>query len=752
MLLFLGLSLKAQAPQGFNYQATVRNASGDLVVNQNVSFSFDIIQGSQTADPTYSEDHTLLTDDLGQVSLVIGQGTPTTSVFSEIDWSIGNYYLAIELDTGNGFEPMGTSQLFSVPYALYAENAGGSLPQGISNGDTLKWNASTSSWEISSSTSSANNAFEVKSTQVNYYSNNSASSGGEIIADGGSSVIARGVVWGINPDPTIDGDKTNDGAGSGIFTSELTNLAESTTYYYRAYATNSNRTVYGSTYSFQTMNSADDNDGDGYTVADGDCNDLDFNINPSAFEIQDDGIDQNCDGTDSLSPVYLSSNGVTIKAHSWASFGDVGTVNGKEYVVINRETLISMVSQGMDYSAVCTSLISDMSEVFKNRTKSSNISSWDTSIVTNMNSMFESSFLGVNHEMNLWDVSKVVDMSSMFSLSNFNGYIYAWDTSSVTDMNEMFLSVTEFNQSIANWNTSSVTDMSLMFYNAQSFNQNLSSWDTSNVTNMYSMFQSATAFNQNLSSWDTSNVTNMYSMFQSAYAFNSELDGWSFGPEANLTSMFQSATAFNQNLSSWDTSNVTNMYGMFYNATAFNQNLSSWDTSNVTNMYGMFYNATAFNQNLSSWDTSNVTNMNQMFYSASAFNGELDGWSFGPEANLSSMFQYATAFNQNLSSWDTSNVTNMSLMFYYAQSFNQNLSSWDTSNVTNMYSMFQSATAFNQNLSSWDTSNVTNMYGMFQSATAFNQDLSSWDVSSVANYAYFDYNTPQWTLPKPNFN
>ena len=677
MLLFLGLSLKAQAPQGFNYQATVRNASGDLLVNQNVSFSFDIIQGSQTADPTYSEDHTLLTDDLGQVSLVIGQGTPTTGVFSEIDWSIGNYYLAIELDTGNGFEPMGTSQLFSVPYALYAENAGGSLPQGISNGDTLKWNASTSSWEISSSTSSANNAFEVKSTQVNYYSNNSASSGGEIIADGGSSVIARGVVWGINPDPTIDGDKTNDGAGSGIFTSELTNLAESTTYYYRAYATNSNRTVYGSTYSFQTMNSADDNDGDGYTVADGDCNDLDFNINPSAFEIQDDGIDQNCDGTDSLSPVYLSSNGVTIKAHSWASFGDVGTVNGKEYVVINRETLISMVSQGMDYSAVCTSLISDMSEVFKNRTKSSNISSWDTSIVTNMNSMFESSFLGVNHEMNLWDVSKVVDMSSMFSFSNFNGYIYAWDTSSVTDMNEMFLSVTEFNQSIANWNTSSVTDMSLMF-------------------------QSASAFNQNLSSWDTSNVTNM-------------------------NQMFYTAQSFNQSIANWNTSSVTDMSLMFYNATAFNQNLSSWDTSNVTIMTQMFYNAQSFNQSIANWNTSSVTDMSLMFYNA-------------------------ISFNQNLSSWDTSNVTIMTQMFYNTTAFNQNLSSWDTSNVTNMYGMFRAATAFNQSIANWNTSSVTDMTIMFYSATAFNQDLSSWDVSSVANYANFDYNTPQWTLPKPNFN
>jgi len=642
MLLFLGLSLKAQAPQGFNYQATVRNANGDLVVNQNVSFSFDIIQGSQTAAPTYSEDHTLLTDDLGQVSLVIGQGTPTTSVFSEIDWSIGNYYLAIELDTGNGFELMGTSQLFSVPYALYAENAGGSLPQGISDGDTLKWNASTSSWEISSSTSSANNAFEIKSTQVNYYSNNSASSGGEIIADGGSSVIARGVVWGINPDPTIDGDKTTDGVGSGIFTSELTNLAESTTYYYRAYATNSNRTVYGSTYSFQTMNSADDNDGDGYTVADGDCNDLDFNINPSAFEIQDDGIDQNCDGRDSLSPVYLSANGVTIKAHSWASFGDVGSVNGKEYIVVNRETLISMVSQGMDYSAVCTSLISDMSEVFKGRTISSNISSWDTSTVTNMNSMFESSDLGVNHEMNLWDVSKVVDMSSMFSGSNFNGYIYAWDTSSVTDMSKMFQSVTEFNQSIANWNTSSVTDMSSMFQSASSFNQPIGSWDISNVVNMSGMFHMAIIFNQPIGNWDTSNVINMSSMF-SASQYNSR------------------GNAFNQPIGNWNTSSVTDMTNMFHTCRVFNQDLSNWDTSNVTNMGSMFLDADAFNQPIGNWNTSSVTNMSSMFRS--------------------------TSFNQDIGSWDVSNVTDMSSMFSDAFSFNQDLSSWNVVNVTN-YSSF----------------------------------------------------------------
>jgi len=127
-LIVISFSFNAQAPQGFNYQATVRNASGDLVISQNVSFSFNVIQGSQAADPTYSEDHTLLTDDLGQVSLVIGQGTPTTGVFSEIDWTIGNYYLAIQLDTGNGSVPMGTSQLLSVPYAMYSENSGNTAP------------------------------------------------------------------------------------------------------------------------------------------------------------------------------------------------------------------------------------------------------------------------------------------------------------------------------------------------------------------------------------------------------------------------------------------------------------------------------------------------------------------------------------------------------------------------------------------------------------------------------------------------
>ncbi len=631
----------AQAPDGFNYQASVRDGSGSLVVSQSVSFKFHIIQGTQTAAPTYTETHATNTDDLGQVSLVIGQGNATSGTFNSVDWSLGSYFLKIEveLSAGSGYVDLGTTQFMSVPYALYAQNAGGSIPQGTSNGDTIKWNASSSSWEISSGSNSANNAFEVITSLVDYYSNNSASSGGEVVADGGSSVIARGVVWDTSPDPMIDGSKTTDGTGSGTFTSEFTNLLDSTKYYYRAYATNSNRTVYGTTYSFQTMSPSDDNDGDGYTVQNGDCNDLDFNINPSAFEIQDDGIDQNCDGTDSFSPVYLSSNGVTIKAHSWASFGDVGTVNGKEYVIVDRETLKSMVAQGMDYSAVCTSLITDMSEVFLGRGKNNNISAWDTTNVTNMSSMFQNSSLGVTHELNLWDVSKVVNMSSMFDGSDFNGYIYAWDTSSVTNMSNMFKNVNEFNQSIANWNTGNVIDMSHMFRDATSFNQNLSSWDISSVTTTSHMFYNATSFNQDISNWNVSNVTDMERMFYQATLFNQSLFYWDTSKVTSMFEMFMRASSFNKSIANWNTGNVIDMSHMFRDATSFNQNLSSWDISSVTTTSHMFYNATSFNQDISNWNVSNVTDMERMFYHATLFNRNLSTWNV---VNVINYYQFST--------------------------------------------------------------------------------------------------------------
>jgi hypothetical protein len=117
-------TINAQAPQGFNYQATVRNSSGELIINQNINFKFNIMLNSSTSVPVYSETHYVPTDDVGQVNLTIGTGTPTTVPFSSINWGSGTYYLGIELNTGAGYVAMGTTQLLSVPYALYANTSG----------------------------------------------------------------------------------------------------------------------------------------------------------------------------------------------------------------------------------------------------------------------------------------------------------------------------------------------------------------------------------------------------------------------------------------------------------------------------------------------------------------------------------------------------------------------------------------------------------------------------------------------------
>jgi hypothetical protein len=124
LMFIITLTISAQAPQGFNYQATVRNSSGVLITNQNVYFKFNLMLNSTTAVPVYSETHYVSTDDLGAVNLVIGQGTPSAGTFSAINWGSGNYYLGIELNTGSGYVAMGTTQLLSVPYALYANSSG----------------------------------------------------------------------------------------------------------------------------------------------------------------------------------------------------------------------------------------------------------------------------------------------------------------------------------------------------------------------------------------------------------------------------------------------------------------------------------------------------------------------------------------------------------------------------------------------------------------------------------------------------
>ena len=120
--LLLTLSSFAQAPEKMSYQAVIRGANNALVTNQQVGIQISILQGSTAV---YEETQTPISNTNGLVSLEIGTGTVISGSFTAIDWSAGTYFIKTETDPtgGTNYTITGTSQLLSVPFALYAKTS-----------------------------------------------------------------------------------------------------------------------------------------------------------------------------------------------------------------------------------------------------------------------------------------------------------------------------------------------------------------------------------------------------------------------------------------------------------------------------------------------------------------------------------------------------------------------------------------------------------------------------------------------------
>jgi hypothetical protein len=136
----IALSSFGQAPEGFKYQAVVRDAGNLILNNQAVGMQLTIQQGSIGGTAVYTETFTPTTNGYGLVNLEIGSGT-TTDDFTTIDWANGPFFMetAVDVTGGTSYAVMGTSQLMSVPYALYAKTSGNGAgpigPQGLAGAD-----------------------------------------------------------------------------------------------------------------------------------------------------------------------------------------------------------------------------------------------------------------------------------------------------------------------------------------------------------------------------------------------------------------------------------------------------------------------------------------------------------------------------------------------------------------------------------------------------------------------------------------
>jgi hypothetical protein len=127
LIVFIEITLFSQAPLKFSYQAVIRNSSNTLVVNQQIGIRVSILSGSIDGSEVYKEvfSPNPQTNSNGLLTVDIGTGIPISSTFSDIDWSTGPYFIKTEIDISGGtnYAIVGTSQLLSVPYALYSKLA-----------------------------------------------------------------------------------------------------------------------------------------------------------------------------------------------------------------------------------------------------------------------------------------------------------------------------------------------------------------------------------------------------------------------------------------------------------------------------------------------------------------------------------------------------------------------------------------------------------------------------------------------------
>ncbi len=429
--------------------------------------------------------------------------------------------------------------------------------------------------------------------------------------------------------------------------------------------------------------------------------------------------------------------------------------------------------------------------------------------VADMSGMFHAcANLNSPSNINTWNTATVTNMQRMFEQADaFNQNIGAWNTGAVTTMREMFYDAIAFNQYIGAWNTAAVTDMEHMFFGADAFNQYIGAWNTGSVTNMFGMFKAAILFNQYIGAWNIGAVTTMNGMFSGASTFNQNIGAWTLNPAVNLSSMFgfsgMDCNNYSATLIGWSANPLTpigrtlgatgRQYGT--DAVAARNNLTvtkGWTITGdapsggvcinnnfvtVWNLATAGSNATELSFGTGTSGTVNYTwqeispgsaigsgtwsgailtisglptgatirleiaptNFRQIIINNGADRNRLtqiENW--GSTAWISMLNAFRGCFNLQVTATDVPNllgVSNMSTMFSNCPNLNSpaNINTWNTSAVTNMNRVFFQSGAFNQNIGSWNTAAVTNMSEMFYQASAFNQNIGSWSTATVTN-------------------
>ena len=365
------------------------------------------------------------------------------------------------------------------------------------------------------------------------------------------------------------------------------------------------------------------------------------------------------------------------------------------------------------------------------------LSAFDTTNVTSMNSMFEScrkvETITFGSNFNTENVANMADMFANchgltgVSLSNFN-------TAKVTNMAFMFLNCYKLTSlSLSSFNTTNVNNMAYMFSGCKLLTSlDLSSFNTAKVADMQQMFKDCEKItNISLRNFDTSNVKNMAHMFNGCKL---------------LTSL---------DLSNFNTTNTTNMACMFYCCEALTSlDLSKFNTAKVTDMQQLFYHDYKLTSvNLSSFNTANVTNMNRMFYSCSGLTSlSLSNFNTAKVTDMSYMFYYCTGMKElDLSSFNMASVTNITGMLDFASPgtlayLKTPYGNSSAITITNGKDLYDMATG--SKVSSVPASTTASKTYAVKTVVTYNPNGGTCNTSSVERYYRQSYGTlPSATWP-----
>jgi len=356
--------------------------------------------------------------------------------------------------------------------------------------------------------------------------------------------------------------------------------------------------------------------------------------------------------------------------------------------------------------------------------------------------------------------------------------ISSFDTSNVTNMNNMFWGASSLKElDLSSWNTSRATRMSGMFSHASSLTDlDISSFDTSNVTNMNSMFSNTTSLSSLTLGRDfafrgtphlpavvaTSDFTGYWQNVgtgtpkrpQGLHTFTStqlmeQFDGatmadtWVWQPVITECPIVSQGSFANQAGAGGITGAAWELCGCgtltvnegFINWTGATSPWHSYRTDiekiefsgtittgmSLTNLFRDLSNVEEI-KGLENFNTANLRHVNALFFNASSLTKiDLSSWNTTSLLNTANMFNGTSSLTElNLANWNTSNVTNMGSMFQGASALTTlDLSHFNTTNVTSMNAMFNAMTSLTTlNIEGFNTNNVTNMNNMFWNSSS----------------------------------